>query len=917
MIIQGKPELGLQKHQQDAYQSVQEAYETKNKASVVIPTGCGKSFIALQLMADNKDKRILFMAPSNAIKNQMYNYIAKYIVGEEPSKERPAKMIADEYFPNLKIMLYPSLLRVTDEQMDNLDADIIIMDELHRTGADKWGERINTLLDKNPNAKILGLTATPDRMDDKNVIDSLFEGSIDYELTLVEALRRRIVEAPTYVKCDYALGEYLDGIRTAIANCSDEQTKKELQDKYDKMRRIVEQADGIPELFAKNIKKKDGKYIIFCRDKEHMDELMSKAKEWFGAIDSEPEIYSVFSGEGYSVKSNKDTIEAFEDSKSDHTKLLFSIEMLNEGLHVEDISGVIMTRPTDSRIIYLQQLGRALSSDTSREKTIVFDLVNNYLKNNLDAEINKNVNTEARNIEDGHTNSGDRDVSTWIEDIDIFRIQGETKDFLELLNEVQGIIDRSGYLTNARAIKAWIEKSGGTKPPSQKAKNKEEKRLGSFLCSIRQKLIKPYMRLETEEEREKYRKDHPEIDEILEIINEIDENNISPYLQNARKIKEWIEKSGGIKPPSPTAKDEEEKRLGIALSTIRHVLIKPYMSLETEEEREKYREEHREIEEILEIINEIDEKNIPIYLQYAREIKEWIEQSEGTKPPSMKAKDKEESRLGRNLVNIRYRLIKPYMNLETEEEREQFRKDHPEIGEVIEIINEIDEKNIPPHLVNARKIKEWIEQSGETKPPSQTAKDEEEKRLGSALSTIRQALINPYMRLETEEEREQFRKDHPEIGEVIEIINEIDEKNIPTHLVNARKIKEWIEQSGGTKPPSQTAKDEEEKRLGRFLGNIRQRLIKPYMRLETEEEREKYRKVHPETDEVLDIISELDMQCGTKKGQELAILIRQDLEKRKALEEAKKLEQAYEQQLSIKKEERPKETQKQGVDYDE
>ena len=69
MIIQGKPELGLQKHQQAAYQSVQNAYETKNKASVVLPTGCGKSFIALQLMEDNKDKRILFMAPTNAIKN--------------------------------------------------------------------------------------------------------------------------------------------------------------------------------------------------------------------------------------------------------------------------------------------------------------------------------------------------------------------------------------------------------------------------------------------------------------------------------------------------------------------------------------------------------------------------------------------------------------------------------------------------------------------------------------------------------------------------------------------------------------------------------------------------------------------------------------------------------------------------------
>ena len=81
MIIIGNPELGLQKHQQDAYKSVQKAYENGNKASVVIPTGCGKSFIALQLMADNKDKNILFMAPTNTIKNQMYDYMLKISQG--------------------------------------------------------------------------------------------------------------------------------------------------------------------------------------------------------------------------------------------------------------------------------------------------------------------------------------------------------------------------------------------------------------------------------------------------------------------------------------------------------------------------------------------------------------------------------------------------------------------------------------------------------------------------------------------------------------------------------------------------------------------------------------------------------------------------------------------------------------------
>ena len=996
MIIEGKPKDGLQKHQQEAYKAVQKAYEQGNSASVVIPTGCGKSFIALQLMADNKDKTMLFLAPTNAIKNQMYNYIAKYIAGEEPTSERPARMIAREYFPHLQIRLYPTLLRVKDEQMEELNADVIIMDELHRTGADKWGEKVNTLLEKNPKAQILGLTATPERMDDKNVVDELFEGKIDYELTLVDALRDGIVKSPTYVKCDYALNEYLDGIKSAIANCKDEQTKKELQERFDKMRKIVDQAEGIPELFKNNIKSKDGKYIIFCKDKEHMDELMENVGEWFGAIDSEPEIYSVYSGEGYNEAKNERTIKKFETSKSEHLKLLFSIEKLNEGLHVEDISGVIMARPTDSRIIYLQQLGRALSSDTSREKTIVFDLVNNYLKNNLDAEVNNRTKGISRGNDGNDGISGGSEP----EDIDIFRIQGESLEFLRLLEETQGIINRSNYLSNARAIKEWIEKSGDTKlpsryskdeeekrlgmqlgsirqqlikpymqlktekerdeykekhpeleevmeiineidsnnipqnlrnaraikewieksgdtkPPSTKSKDEEERRLGIALSTIRQQFIKPYMRLKTEKEREEYKENYPELEEIMEIINEIDSNNILPYLKNARAIKEWIEKSEDTNPPSTKAKDEEEKRLGNALRTIRHQLIKPYMELKTEEEKEKYRKKHPELEEVMEIINEIDSNNISQYLRNARAIKEWIEKSGDTKPPSTNSKDEEEKRLGNALRTIRHQLIKPYMELKTEEEKEKYRKKHPELEEVMEIINEIDSNNISPYFKNARAIKEWIEKSGDTKPPSQKSKDEEEKRLGSALSNMRRQLIKPYMNLKTEKEREEYKEKHPELEEVMEIINEIDSNNISPYFKNARAIKEWIEKSGDTKPPSQKSKDEEEKRLGEKLSAIRRKLIKPYMELKTEEEKEEFRKQHTEIDEVLEIITEIDIQGGTKKQKELAILIRQDLEKRQALQEAKELEKQYEQELSKIDGKEPKTNENEGVDLD-
>ena len=690
MIKNGQQELELQEHQQDAYNAVQKTYEQGNRAAVVIPTGCGKSFIALKLMEDNRDKNILFLAPTIAIKNQMYNYIAKYIVDEEPTSERPAQKIAKEHFPNLEIRLYQTLLKVSDENMEKYHADIIIMDELHRTGAEKWGEKVNTLLEKNPNAKILGLTATPERMDEQNVIDKLFEGNISYELTLVEALRRRILKSPKYVKCDYALGEYIEGLKEAIDSCSDEKTKSELQKKVEQMRRIVEEAEGIPELFKNNIQKKDGKYIIFCKDKEHMELLQSKVSEWFGEIDSKPETYSVYSGK--TERKNNEDIKKFETSKSEHLKLLFCVDMLNEGVHIEGISGVIMARPTDSRIVYLQQLGRALSSDPSGEQTIIFDLVNNYVKNNLDAEVN------GRNEDISHGNKentiigekGEKSEKSQSGDIDIFKIQGETLKFLELLEEINGITGRSTYLKNAEAILEWIKRQENPKLPSADSKNEEEKKLRNALNSIRTHLIKPYMEKTTDEEREKFREKHPEVDDVRKIIKEIDISTATYYL-NAQRILEWIKRQENPKKPSKLSENEEEKKLGNALSSIRTYLINPYMEKTTNEEREEFREKHPEIDDVRKIIKEIDISTSTHYLN-AQRILEWIKCQENPKKPYSKSKNEEEKKLGTALQNIRSQLIKPYMEKPTDEEREQFREEHPETDAVLEIVSDIDIK---------------------------------------------------------------------------------------------------------------------------------------------------------------------------------------------------------------------------------
>ena len=84
------------------------------------------------------------------------------------------------------------------------------------------------------------------------------------------------------------------------------------------------------------------------------------------------------------------------------------------------------------------------------------------------------------------------------------------------------------------------------------------------------------------------------------------------------------------------------------------------------------------------------------------------------------------------------------------------------------------------------------------------------------------------------------------------------------------------------------------KKLGVDLGSVRG-LIRRYRKKTTEEEREQFREEYPEIDAVLEIVSDIDIKYGTKKQKELAELIKRDLEKRRELDEARKLEEQYEQ----------------------
>ena len=224
-------------------------------------------------------------------------------------------------------------------------------------------------------AKLLGLTTTNIRYLDNNcgMAEELFDGHIAIDMTLGEAVVRGILPAPKYVTTVYQYQKTLAKYQARVDNLRAPGIQDVNQKYLDALRRALEQADGLDRVFAHHITNTSGKYIVFCANKEHMDEMVSHVPEWFAGVNPDVVVYQAYSDD-------PNTDKAFADFKTDTSnrlKLLFCIDMLNEGVYVEGISGVILFRPTISPIIYKQQIGRTLTEGDNMTP-LILNVVNNF-----------------------------------------------------------------------------------------------------------------------------------------------------------------------------------------------------------------------------------------------------------------------------------------------------------------------------------------------------------------------------------------------------------------------------------------------------------------------------------------------------------------------------------------------------------
>ena len=353
----------LKPHNRYTYKEVKAILENNNRVAVPNATGTGKSFIILQLLFDYRYKKSMVLAPTNEILDRL-------------------KIIAPWSITKCKFYTYSKFFSLYSKgKLDNIDVDLVILDEMHRAGALSWGKAVKYVLHENNTAKVVGLSATPIRFLDNNrdMINELLYGNSTTPISLSEAIVRKILPMPIYVSAMYDLDKEIDKKLKLMKklNISLEDKKRYIEE-LNIYKSKWEKESRVESIIKKHLPdNKKLKFIVFCENNKHLREMKDEVVKWFKSALNENFKVSSFVITSTNTKS-KENLAAFESENNENeVKLLFAISKLNEGIHISNITGIVMLRNTKSPSVYYQQLGRCLTADAIDEKPIVFDFVDN------------------------------------------------------------------------------------------------------------------------------------------------------------------------------------------------------------------------------------------------------------------------------------------------------------------------------------------------------------------------------------------------------------------------------------------------------------------------------------------------------------------------------------------------------------
>ena len=333
------------------------------RALLISATGTGKTYasaFALRKLFTNKlfpNKKALFLSHREQINKQALksykrifgkNVPMELLSGNQTDIEKAKS--GEFLFSTMNMMARTDIM----EQFKPNEYSVIVLDECHRSGAASYQRIINYFKPE----LLLGMSASPERTDNFDVF-SLFDHNIACEIRLQQALENDLL-------CPF---HYFGITDLEIDGESDDLNRFRQLTADKRVEYIIRQA----EYYGYSGNRVKG--LIFCSSTDEAKELSRK----FNLTDK---YHTMMLCGDNSQEERESAIERLvDDNAADRLDYIFTVDIFNEGVDIPEINQVIMLRPTESPIIFVQQLGRGLRKADGKEFVIVIDFIGNYQNN--------------------------------------------------------------------------------------------------------------------------------------------------------------------------------------------------------------------------------------------------------------------------------------------------------------------------------------------------------------------------------------------------------------------------------------------------------------------------------------------------------------------------------------------------------
>ncbi|WP_240606269.1 DUF3427 domain-containing protein [Euzebya rosea] len=312
---------------------------------VVMATGLGKTWLAAFDTARPQFGRVLFLAHREEILRQSLDVFRKV----QPDRSLGMFMAQEREEDSDVVFASVQTLHRHLDEFEASDFDYVVVDEFHHAAASSYRK----VIDHFDPAFLLGLTATPERMDGADLL-GLCGDNLVYEANLVEGINRNELVPFEY----HGIKDIVDFVPIPWRN-----------GKFDPamLSAAIETHDRAAHAHREWASRAGKRTLAFCQTTAHADFMA----EWFrqqglrtASVHSKP-----------SSDPRRGSVRKLENGELD---VLFAVDVFNEGFDLPAIDTVLMLRPTDSPVIFLQQLGRGLRLGDNKEKLVVVDFLGNH-----------------------------------------------------------------------------------------------------------------------------------------------------------------------------------------------------------------------------------------------------------------------------------------------------------------------------------------------------------------------------------------------------------------------------------------------------------------------------------------------------------------------------------------------------------